>query len=38
MSQYDEIKNLLKKSSALFGDQRFLKKKQILLRLSTDYY
>lgn len=25
MSQYDEIKNLLKKSSALFGDQRFLK-------------
>jgi hypothetical protein len=25
MSQYDEIKNLLKKSSALFGDQGFLK-------------
>jgi hypothetical protein len=25
MSQYDEIKNLLKKSSVLFGDQRFLK-------------
>ncbi len=25
MSQYDEIKNLLKKSSILFGDQRFLK-------------
>ena len=25
MSQYDEIKNLLKKSSALFGDQKFLK-------------
>ncbi len=25
MSQYDEIKNLLKKSSVLFGDQKFLK-------------
>jgi hypothetical protein len=28
MSQYDEIKNLLKKSSALFGDQGFLKEEK----------
>lgn len=28
MSQYDEIKNLLKKSSALFGDQAFLKEEK----------
>lgn len=28
MSQYDEIKNLLKKSSALFGDQKFLKEEK----------
>ena len=28
MSQYDEIKNLLKKSSALFGDQGFLKEER----------
>jgi hypothetical protein len=28
MSQYDEIKNLLKNSSALFGDQGFLKEER----------
>ena len=28
MSQYDEIKNLLKRSSALFGDQAFLKEEK----------
>ena len=28
MSQYDEIKNLLKKSSVLFGDQKFLKEEK----------
>ncbi len=28
MSQYDEIKNLLKKSSVLFGDQKFLKEER----------